>query len=681
MGYYRKNGKSNHKDEGYTPNGFKDGSGDGITSYGFKGAPVKEGEVRTHIAIVGMRGLPKNSFSVIASPTEAALPASGPYPMLNRFNPVINASFAGEDNLDGGNVQQYANSVKSKMLKYFDVGRFKVKINYRYLPIKPTTEENYAGSELINEMRKSIAETVSVLGSTTFHVLAINNFAVITDLPMGSAKQTNIAHGDKEIKAYTNITDVLYAMSIYYQVLLQDLNSTFMWHNSFRRKQGVMIRNAWNREVPALNALFGLFNKASFMNLMKSIALSFEGEYFDKDFADQIADACFIPSRRSNAITDPILELQPMFNHPSKFQVVLLVNGKLADPNDSVEASAIFDDANLKYPNPDYTTGGSEKQTISIWEVTEKIRDALSMEATTLWARTVYKNPTDTQTADNKRFNRVQSLFKRIVEAFTYFKPLWSDYRECLDTMVRTGTLTWRTRYVPQIDKENDALTFRNMIVNNIINSIMGGPTQLEFDNKTKRWKGWAKWDIYDGIPAYDTQQGGFFIAVSGKGLSGDTDNEEIPYLPVAFEPWNNAAGAMFLVSRDGYEAAVSYEDVSMSETRVLSRLVPLASQNLLKMRVPVLKYAYNKELDQGHQDSLYKTLCDIFHVAKIEYSSTSSDYSVDPDLLCIYQIEYSDITNVSIAYARANAPFRGTTDDSGILGFWGVAKRRGRRP
>lgn len=677
----RPHGGSKPQEDKYTPNPFKGGDGKGSTYSGFDGPPSKEGEVRVHIAIVGMRGLPKNSFSVIANPNEAALPASGPYPMLNKFNPVINAMFAGEDNLDGGNVQQYANSIRSKMLYYFDYARLKVKINYRYLPIapvKPNEDGNlpkeYPGRALIDEMRKSIAESTSILSSTTFHLLAINNFAVITDMPMGSAKLTDIsAERDGSVMAYTNVTDVLYAMSIYYQTLLQDINSTFLWHNAFRLKMGVMIRNAWDREVAALNALFGLFNKSSFLNLMKSISLSFEGEYFDKDFADQIADASFIPSRRSNSLTDPLMELQPMFSHPSVFKVVVLSGGRLAT---TVDGQLIYDDASMVFPNPLYTGSGSEPQSITIWEVTEKIRDYLSAQATALWGRRIYASG-ELFIGDTARFNVVQELFKRVTDAFTYFKPLWSDYRECLDTMSRTGTLTWRTHYVPQVTKENDSLTFRNMIINNIYQAVMGGPNKLEFSKETKRWRGWTKWNMYDGIPAYDVKQGGFFISVSCKDPVGDTDGEEIPYLPVAFSPWENKAGALFMTSRNGYEAAVSYEDTPIAETRVISRLAPLASQTNLVLRVPVLKYANNSDLTAGHQDTLYKTLCDMFGVAKIEYSETEADYAVDPDLLAVYQIEYEDITNVATAYARANAPFRGTTSEEGVLGFWGLDKRK----
>lgn len=283
---------------------------DQTTTYGGGTRPTGEGSVKDLISQKAMKDLPKSSYSIKADPYSAALPTSEPYPLIAKFNRVADASYSGEDNIDGGNVQQYANSTTSKFLKYFDSFRLKYRVNYRYLPITTTTK---VGKSLIDEQRKSIAEAVSVLKATTFTQMAINNFAVETDLAMGSAVAKEIGkHSDQEktpIMAYTNLTDVIYAMSIYYQIFLQDALSVMNWHNSFRLKQGTAIRDAWNREVPNLNSFFGLMNKKAFLSLLESINLSFEGEYIDKDFMTQMNILCLMPSRRSNSITDPVLEL------------------------------------------------------------------------------------------------------------------------------------------------------------------------------------------------------------------------------------------------------------------------------------------------------------------------------------------------------------------------------------
>lgn len=640
------------------------------TSYGFQGKPETEGTVKDHISIVANKDLPKSSFAVKADPYTAALPGSEPYPIVNRFNTKINSGFAGDDNIDGGNVQQYANSFTSTLLKYFDFIRAKIVMRYRYLPISPESTANYPGYNLIEEMRKSIAEAVSILQSTTFHQLQINQFAVETDLPMGSAKTTNISKDNTPINAYTNLTDVLYAMSIYYQVFLQNVNSVFGWHNSFRMKQGTMIRCAWNREVPVLNSFFGLMNKKSFLSLLNSISLSFQGEYFDKGYADQIADFTFIPSRRSDSITDPVLELQAGFAHPKKFNVYVLgTDGKIV--GSKPEDSLLFSDAMMKYS----VAINQALTSVTIWEACDKLRDLLSAQQTMLWARQLYNTPN--VDAENQRFNNIKSYFDVIIACFAIFKPRWSDFRECFDTMSRTGTLSWVKGYFPITTQDTDMKLFHNMIVDNIYSELLGGATALEYSTTTKRWTSYSKWNMYTGIPAYDLKQGGFFIACASKSYAGDNDNEQIPYLPVAFDPWINSNNQlMAATSRDGKQALVKYTDMIMSTSKVFSRLVPLSSQADIKIRVPVVKFNDNSSLTLGHFSTLYKTLTQIFGLCSVQTQANGVyDDALDPDIVAIYQIEYSDITNTAITYARANAPFRGTTSQEGILGFWGVVK------
>ena len=645
------------------------------TTYGGGSRPTTEGSVKDLISQKAMRDLPKSSYSIKADPYTAALPTSEPYPLLAKFNRVADASYSGEDNIDGGNVQQYANSTTSAFLKYFDSFRLKYNVNYRYLPI---TTKTTVGKSLVDEQRKSIAEAVSVLKATTFTQMAINNFAVETDLAMGSAQPKQIGtrkqmvggqEQDVPIMAYTDLTDVIYAMSIYYQIFLQDSLSVMNWHNSFRLKQGTAIRDAWNREVPNLNSFFGLMNKKAFLSLLESINLSFEGEYVDKDFMTQMNILCLMPSRRSNSITDPVLELQIGWEHPKTFRLFLLDDKGLAD-----DTKVFFDDANLKLTIP---VAGSAKS-VTYWEACDNLRDYLSLEATKLWARSSY-SPASITGTDNARYNQIKAYFDVITACFVMFKPLWADYRETLDVMTRTGTLNWSKGFRPSIVKDTDAGLFYNLIVDDIYNMALSGPDVINYDPATKRWRTYSKWNMYTGIPAYDTKAGGSFLSFSFKSdmPTGKDDTEQIEYLPILFS-YNADQLNCVGVSRDGYECAITTGAVKMSETHVLSRLAPLASQKDLTIRVPTFDSSDNVDLmdSNEHISTLYKTLTQMFGMCRIETSNASGisyDYSLDPDILAIYQEEVSDITNLAITYARANAPFRGTTSSADLLGFKNV--------
>lgn len=639
---------------------------DYTTRYGYSGKPEGDIEVKDHISIKATKDLPKSSYAIKSDPYEAALSTSEPYPILNRFNKKVGGNYSGDDNIDGGNVQQYANSTTSKFLKYFDIIRTKINANYRFLPINDDTY----GSALVDEMRKSIAEAVSILKSTTFTQMAINNFAVETNLPMGSAETDNIANGEgNDIQAYTDLTDVLYCMSIYYQIFLQDSLNVMNWHNSFRMKQGVAIKNAWNREVPSLNSFFGLMNKKAFLSLLQSINLSYEGEYVDKDFMQQMNILTLIPSRRSNSITDPVLELQCGFNHPTIFKIYEInpQTGKIVDPGNK----PFFDDADLK---ASILFEHDDPEVVTYWEACDHLRDYLSLEATQLWARQTL-TPASISGSDNSRYNKIKALFDVIIASMTIFKPIWSDFREALDVMARTGTLSWSKGFVPSITKDTDGALFQNMIVDDIFKHIYSGSAEVVYDSSTKRWRTFSLWNMYNGIPSYDERNGGSFLTLSFKKFveTDPNDNEQIEYLPLLFDATGNNPDAQVICvacSRDGKEAKINYSSVVMDSEPVLSRLAPLTSQVTLKIRVPVVNATINPSLTRAHYSTLYKTLTQIFGLCSISLDGTKFDIALDPDILAIYQIEISDITNYAITYARANAPFRGTSSTDDKLGF-----------
>lgn len=646
------------------------------TSFGYKGKPENETNVKDYISLKALRNLPKSSYALLADPYSAMIATSAPYPLLNVFNKTAGGTFKGNRNIDGGNVQQYANSNTSKFLSYFDVMRTQIAINYRYLPI--LTSAGVKGKALVDEMRRSIAESVSILQSTTYTQMAINNFAVVTDLPMGSAVTTDIGSNSKPIQAYINKNDVLYAMSIYYQIVLQNALNTFNFHNSFRLKQGTMIRNAWNREVPILNSFFGLMNKKAFLSQWDSVGLIFEGEYLDLDFAKQASMLNVMPSRRSNSIIDPVLELQTSFNHPKTFKVYLM------DNNGKAIGDPIFDDADMKFVIGTTTDSQGKKVTqyMTYWEALEDMNDYLSMEATTLWARQTTFDPTKVGQTDQARYNIINRDLRGVISCMNFFKPKWADYREALDTTSRAGIVSWTKGFRPRITKDTDASIFRNLLIDNIYQLIFSGAKNITMDDATKRWRTFSLWNMYTGIPEYDSTQGGAFLTYSFKDITGtDSDNLQ-EYMPVVFNSVSATSTILNIVcvavSRDGKEAIIQPKEVTMSSQMELVRLAPLASQANEVLRVPSVSFTNNSGLTKAHFSCLYKQLMSVFGLGCVQYySSGAYSYGVDSDILAIYQIEIEDTTNEAITYARANAPFRGTQTYTSILGFFGTGMSR----
>lgn len=666
---------------------------------------TKEGSVSVEISEKSLRNLPKSTYSFQADPYTASLPGSKPYPILAKFNRKIGGKYKGLKNIDGGNVQQYANSLTSGMLKYCDFIYSKLPLNYRNLPINLKATEgtlnptgDYPGYYLIDEMRKSIAEATSVLQSTTFTQMAINNFGIITDLPMGSAIAGTYTdeHG-QTVKVYDNLADVIYGTSIFYQLVLQAGLNIFNWHNSLRLKMGTMIRRSWNRETPQLNALFGSFKKKSFLSFMDSIALSFEGEYIDREEMQQINMLTLAPSARSNALTDPVLELAVQFNFPSVFKIVNISRGSgtVETLFDYAHQEAVTDengDPVLDNNNnpvmewvgdmvTEYKVSSLTTKKDHYFNIINDVIDKISAEKIMNWAR----DGSTSASSATGYFDKVKWLIDGINKCLTSFKTKMGDIREVFDTMSRTGTVNWEKGYVPQIVKDTDADIFDNLIINDIYRIMASSSNKVEFDEATKRWRTYSLWNMYDGIPEYDTFQGGSFLTLSLKNLDYSNDSDDVhKYLPIRFTAYDgvkthtetvNGASTEVLDDyrnfvgscRDGQEIHISgVTEITMSNDSTLARLAPLSSQSGLKIRVPDLT---DVGLDTMTKSCAYKILTQIFGLCRVKLVN-NTDVSLDPDIIAIYQIELEDITNEAVTYARSHAPFKGTVSTVDIIGF-----------
>lgn len=655
---------------------------DYMDNYKYSGGdkPTEEKDVKNYLSTKALSGLPHSSYSVTADPYTAALPTSEPYPLIARFNKAVGGNFAGNANIDGGNVQQYANSIRSKFLKYFDFMKLKLSVNYRYLPSRLNVlpedigpDNDYVGSGLIDQARQSIAEATSTLQSTTFTQMAIYDYVVETDLPMGTAIRSKAVGPDgnyfirdgKQVFIYTNLSDVIYAALRYYQVVLQDVINVLNWHNSFRLKMGTCIRSSWNRETPSLNSLFSLFKKKSWLALCDSIALSIPGEYVDVEWAKQMSALNAMPSRRSNSITDPVMEVQTRLIAPSVFRLYLRDSeGKLID------TTPIFDDA---VDMVKAYLGEGSKQTISMWDAIDDINNHLSAEYVMSWARSSDINKM-VDNPDNAYFNYVKTRFDVISLCLTTFKTKFNDIREVLDVVARTGLVTWTKGFRPTICADTDAALFDNKLVDNIYEMIYSGPTSISMDNRSKRWRTYSLWNMYSGIPEYDAYSGGSFLTFSGKYINTDDDEDRVyKYVPQMFIAdetiidGKNAGVVINCVARDGVNCYIKAESVLGYSNLSLSRLFPLPSMSGLNIRVPVVHSIDGETLTQEHKSTLLKTCTQVFNFVKLDGNDT---IYIEPDILSIYDIEIEDVTNDSIAYARATAPFRGSTGYDGVLGF-----------
>lgn len=623
------------------------------------------GEVNLELSVKSLSGLPKSPVSMLVDPYTNALPGTMPYPLLNVYNRNIGGSYGGFKNLDGGTTVQYNNARTSKFLDVFDSALIGIRLNYRYLPILPI--DTNRGGQLIDEMRKAISEATSTLSATTFTAQNIYYYAVETDLPMGSATTSEISLADgTKVQVYKNIEDVVYAASIFYQLILQQCALAFNNFNCGRAKQGLMINMSWNREVPYLNSYFGLLNKKAFLATWDAISYGLEGEYFDEDFMQQTNLLSLIPSRRSNSMNDPLMEVLATFAMPTTFKLHLCTSTAK-----TTSAGVIFDYEEMKYTD---ATSGIIKFADAVYDLVQK----MSVNDTLLWAR-LFSNSA-TAVTDVERFNTLKSDLSTLNYCLTYFKTCFNDLRTVFDIMSRSGVNKWKKGVKLKVTPITEMNIANNLTINNIYALLGSGPETVYYDDVTKRWRSYSLWNIYYGIPEHDAYAGGCFFSFSTKNLFiGEAKDTNIGYLPIAFSVLTNKQSGGFcrVLNRRGvagwYKATVS----TAANNPVYARLVPLDSQNTYELRVATFDASAAPFNTNIVRSQLYKLGQQLFGTSCIKTGTNSVDYALDPDILCVYDYQIEDFTNEVITYARSNGPFVANATDTSFLGFYGLKKER----
>jgi hypothetical protein len=472
---------------------------------------------------------------------------------------------------------------------------------------------------------------------------------------MGSASTITI----DGVTGYANIADVLYATTTFYQLPFQALHALIKTFNSLRNKEGTMLRADFNRAVPLLNAYFTQINKSATDGLFSSICKSFPGEYFDTEFSEVINHFICLPSRASNDLFHPLIEMGVAISAPSKFKIHILSDDKSSilatlDLMDTLTATATWLDDN-------------ESSKLNIFQAINRIIPFLSAEQTAKWARTT----TYDSVSAVGRFNQFKFALDKLTTMITKFKPLCADIREALDVLSRANIVAWTKGYQPSTVRDFDKPLFDYLLINDTLKSAFSGASEAHFNNANKRWRTWTLWNMYYGIPEYDTFSGGAFLTFSFKNLvAREDDDASINYIPQLFS--HESIGSYALegkaLNREGLEVVITrYEATPMEASFVTSRLPILASMEADKLFIPNVTSASLNDVDKA---MLYRCLLGVFGICRVT-AQGSSDIGLDPDILGEYLVEVSDITNEAITYARSNGvAVRGNTGSNSTLGF-----------
>lgn len=591
----------------------------------------------------------QSAITVLADPYAQVLPKSDPYALLKADNPKYGGIYRGVQNLQGAGVKQYLTSQLSRFLDRFDFFHMSARCNYNYLPIRGADVKR--GFRMVQTMINAMSEAMSQVTSTVVMLQPAIQYCVKTSMPMpndaGTALESNYD------KLHTDSAEVFYAIGIFYQSILQAVAQAQNRYNVFRANQGAMIRRSWEREVPRLNQLFGLMNKKALQTNVLSLGYAIEGEFFDKEFMQQISTMTAITGAKSDAMTDALLEFDSMPNIPEKF---------------TVYASSSVIDGTVK-PGAvifDWSSGsGLGKEFI---DAIFTLRDKWSVCDTINWARTY----SDAEETFQDRYNAVVEAVSTISNFMTTFKIGMSDFRAILDVMSRGGFNNWTKIFRPGITRDTDVKTPYNLTVFDIFKLQLAGCTTLKYNAETKRWNGLALWNKYTGIPEYENWNGGSVLAFCTKQYEGG-DETALGFLPILLDSFEESN--TYMVNRLGKKVlvtAANYESTNVSANTAFSRLQPLPSVQRA-MKTPVIyktSWESGDDLTGVERSQAVATLVDIFDLCTVRTGSTSYEYFIDPDLLCFIDYEIEDYSNQVLAYCRSHGPFRVNTATSSGLGF-----------
>ena len=621
--------------------------------------PQREGEVNLLIARKAAKGLPRAGSSITpkVDPYTQVLPDSAPYALLNAMNPMIGGNYGGLDNLDGGNIRQMITSEASTFLHAYDCLQMEVVVNYRYLPM--VTDARKVGYGIADQMVKAIDEIQSLASATTYTALPVNSYKIESSIPYSTKSPDD---------STAALPGPMYELLIGYQVLLQVGGQVIQTFNKHRMNMGEMMRMSWDRETPLLNSYFGLLQKKSFLSAVQSLSYCLAGEYFDSEWLLQMAAMCNITSRRSDALTEPLLEGFVTHKIPTSFKV--FVNSASSTPLFDLAAMDAHADATSD-AHPEFKKYGYEF--MSIGQMCERWGQLLSIEDTLAWVR--QRRAGTTQMTEQDRFRMITYILEEFNYFFGIFKPAMADLRSALDVLSRSGVNRWGKIKGLSIVKATDTKIVRNITLEDMFTTLCAGGVEMSFNSTTYRWTGKTPWNIYLGLPEYDAKSGGSFLSFSTKTLDTDSAPETSRlYIPRAFP----VQGNLKALNRLGDERKISVRAVKAADSKILRRLMPLKNTAL------TIRVAYPAEvsgMQRVDMAMLNWALVKVLGCAATSDPGTTQEtinnttIVLESDILCYLDYEIEDITSEMITYARTKGPFVVNVLDENTVGFLSFGK------
>lgn len=602
--------------------------------------------------VIAFRGLDNvGNIEVKADPNSSIIKGGYPYAIIAKTNKVVEANYAGRDNIEGNILTRLQNSNDSKLLNIFDVLTMNFRTNYLYLCYSNDEVTNHNNLAVNMEMNKAFNEALSKAYSTMTTQLPYYTDKIVTSLPVPPT------YTDAETDIYHKLGGLLH-----YQAVLQNAMAPISKYIETMSLENTVLDMSFRRESPSLTALFGLFRKSAFKATLNAIGTTIIGEYFDVNWYQQMNTLANIPSRKSNSMTDPLMTASMTTFIPSCQMSASDVT--YYDSDTSLKAKGIW-------LNPDtWTFDGTKTNPVelSFEQIIYRLVRMLDVSTMLTWARMVNTNPASVGsiTTPSAYYEEVNRLVEHVNMIMTTFTTSMTNIRTFINKLESSGMVYWKKGMAVNVDHINQYEPVFNVILHNMIACYIGGSAKMTFDKQTQRWQASTLWNKYTGIAQFDKISGGSFLTFGLRklDLGGLQSTDTAMCLPIMFATeLNTGSSKCVMTNRMGVSLNVTGVEVaSLEQDAQLSRLDPLNVKFPVKIPTVTILDKTNKLTKAAASalvSSVVQLLLTVVGYCNVKLESGGTTSACDPDFICFLDIQISDVSNDMIQFCRNYSPFR----------------------
>lgn len=565
-------------------------------------------------------------ITVVANPTAEATRSAVPYAVLNSTNQVWEANYPGASNLAGNTMPLLLNSSTSKLLESFDCAKVDLVLKYLYAAIDPT-DINQA---LNVQLGKSMSEALSKAYSETYIQMPLFQDTITSSMINCDAENRTQAF-------------------IWYQTMLQNIASIPAKYNLAVSLEQHLKDSCYNRNVAPLDDLYGLLRKNAFRAKINAFSNIVTGEYFDLTWFKQMNTLTMVPSRKSNSMRDPLLIIDACHDIPDL--TITHAGASAAYLNSASYDITVQAGAGTPY----------DGQTMSFQEAILNTIKLLSPYNILAWSRQLTEGIVST--TPTQYFNAIVTMIDLIRSDLAKFPSDVADIRTVLDVANRSGLNRWTRGVYFDVTREMNYQPVFNKLCNDVFVNYLASPNTIYYDNTTLRWKFYALWDEYLGIPKYDRVNGGSFLSFSTRQFEPSvTPSTDTRYLiPKLFDIPSTGYNTIAVVNRLGVTADIGYQvytATNINNSSIYNRLNPLAFADY-DQRIPYADITSGYGNIPATGSALYYLMTRLFGIGNIEVAAGVVNETVNSDIISAVDIELDDVSNAMIAFAQAYAPFK----------------------